>query len=1012
MARPAEYTVIATVLEGRHFLRKPNSKLYVQCRFNEEILTSDPVDHVAAPLFDTELAWDIDSKALSFLKSQRATLKIQIYSISPNNKRDNIGYVVLELRSAGDIEVETWHPLLNAKYSGVDRPEINIAFVVQKKVDEETAFEQDAELSIMSVRSHRSATARQAQRAVEQPASRPRSPKEKEEYTRPLPADHGFQPSKLRREFSVPVELTKAGYYQLGVGTKCWLLQITLAFAEHLNLLADPRQQGCQYHFLFNFLNNVIKTEEFANFDPDEFPAERVSIRIRSSEQDLRTLIEELSTLVIQFCRDDGTVLGFTEISLRSLLSRDAMKVGGGPFPKVDKNCNIFSADQELPMSVKGDIPTLGLSLAVTDHDNDFATDTAAPRSINESATDDHYEQSSFFIEKPPPEQRAQSVPPRPASPPVPALQSRSPSPRRSAQPLTQTHESNHATTKDESIAPWHQYRFSVDLRSVRDFTLKSTNIFLKYAYPAFGTSSPVFSHPPLSVSRNATSHEILLPHSFCAFEFVMAPARLKTYLEAVPLVVEMWARDPFRRDYKLGSATVNLGDVWNMPKFEEEVAVGRSVHDGKKATIQSMDQFVAVIADDDERKRVEKISDLRIVIALEDFGGVSEIERYSETERPPQVHGSEPEPMASILDGLTPTVPPELTTPVGSNHSGSTPMGEAAGYGAPEYKVALELELWRAEEERKFRAHLRARENELLERLASEWKQAQRQRENTIRSRLDSVKELEHKIQSLAEDLENRERAVKAAEIDMQKRQMEMERDMQRAVDEARDASRRVHDEYSHKLQLSQTRIDEAERSREEFVRQNQSLQLQVEKLQKQFAEQPETGIALRTQIADLERHLASSNGKLEKEKNAKKYYKTQWVKALKEIARYKKETEARLLDEVERLRNGHKDSAVGLELLDTIRKELDELKQSQRSNVLVPAGKNGVSPPRPKTPHQHDASARENYENLSPHTLNEVERLARERDSLLSSGVYTREDRLVRELDRRIRELLSNSG
>ena len=94
-------TVLVTVYEGRHFKPLKDSLVYIQCRFNNEILTTDPVSLDKTPIWDTELAWvklvvtaqDIESKVLSFLKSQRTCLKLIVFSIDSANQRNALGHV-------------------------------------------------------------------------------------------------------------------------------------------------------------------------------------------------------------------------------------------------------------------------------------------------------------------------------------------------------------------------------------------------------------------------------------------------------------------------------------------------------------------------------------------------------------------------------------------------------------------------------------------------------------------------------------------------------------------------------------------------------------------------------------------------------------------------------------------------------------------------------------------------------------------------------------------------------
>lgn len=123
-------TVLVTVLQGKYFHAHRSKKLYVTCRFNNEILTSDPVDHHQQPIWDTEFSWALAPKTLSFLRSQRASLKLICYAIE-GSVREVVGYIMLDLRSSG---MNKFFPLLNTKNTSM-RPEIKLHFSVTNQRD-------------------------------------------------------------------------------------------------------------------------------------------------------------------------------------------------------------------------------------------------------------------------------------------------------------------------------------------------------------------------------------------------------------------------------------------------------------------------------------------------------------------------------------------------------------------------------------------------------------------------------------------------------------------------------------------------------------------------------------------------------------------------------------------------------------------------------------------------------------------------------------------------------------
>ena len=99
-----------------------------------------------------------------------------------------------------------------------------------------------------------------------------------------------------------------------------------------------------------------------------------------------------------------------------------------------------------------------------------------------------------------------------------------------------------------------HRYTFSIDLRGLEllgaQFIVQSASgpddepgvqtqiqapffAYLRYQYPFFGSAAPVFTYPPVEVSRvRALQHSTVnLPQSFCSFDFATLPSQLANAL-------------------------------------------------------------------------------------------------------------------------------------------------------------------------------------------------------------------------------------------------------------------------------------------------------------------------------------------------------------------------------------------------------------------------------------------------------------------------------------------------
>ena len=77
-----------------------------EARFDGELLSTDPIDHVENPDFTQELAWELDKKSLQQHRLQRTSIKIQCYAVDTSTTmKEAVGYVVLDLRSAHNKQV-------------------------------------------------------------------------------------------------------------------------------------------------------------------------------------------------------------------------------------------------------------------------------------------------------------------------------------------------------------------------------------------------------------------------------------------------------------------------------------------------------------------------------------------------------------------------------------------------------------------------------------------------------------------------------------------------------------------------------------------------------------------------------------------------------------------------------------------------------------------------------------------------------------------------------------------
>ena len=907
-------------------------------------MATDAVEQAVSPIWDTELAWDVDAKVLGFLRSQRVALKLIVYTIDSLKRRDALGYIMLDLRSASANASggEKWMHLVNTKISGPYKPELKIAFSVVYKGDLAREGVKETIVSTIS-------------KTIESPSS-------------------PIKGAPLIKFFE------QLGYYQIGNGIDMWALWLTIAFAENLAIMTDIQNeesnQASSFYFYYSFLGNDITTRKFQRLSSPDFPAERVSIKLVGAENDIGFFFKDSGKLNVYLCQDTKAI-GFTQVNLSELLSHT------GPLKVVENVYPLLNQEQVIIQSEDGTRPVIGVSMALKKIDQEHQN---LPIHIEETTEAPFLNSEVHDSENP----KTTELP------------------EKNIEMKNQQHLGN----AQNSTVRWHQYRFSIDIRTIRDFKLQSANVYFKYNYAPFGSTSPCITHPTLPVTN--TDYEKIIPNSFYAFEFVMPFERLSTYIEAVPLVIEVWSRDDNAKDTPLGICTINLAPVL--------MQAPRIVKDDKMINVYSLDGFYLVTASGHDDEVSKKVADVRVVLALEDFGLIEE--EYVESH--PHKIASDPEKSDRIsqkasknLDFATQQSEILLPIPVAQPKTSgeANPQKKAENVLHQVFsKNALELELdqFRQEEEKKFREKLHQREGEHLSNLVNECKKKEKERDFVSKKKIDELNELESQFQKLILDLESRERKLDQGEEDLLKRRQDLEREFDRRIDEARDATRRLQEEFKHKIEIEKRKTADVESQRVRISKEREEWESRFRDLDQSFADYKRgLGVTSEAQLRAELNITIQSRAELESRVNnlvqSKKHYKSEWIKAVANLSRLKKEyqveqelAQTKERREIQRLKAQFL-AKEELEVLDSdrqaiqsLRRDLDVLRYTSGDNQKSPSNK-------------LDLDNKSKKENLDPSRVKEIDRLSKERDSLLKSGVYSNDDRLIRELNLRISNLIT---
>nr|XP_033784896.1 centrosomal protein of 120 kDa [Geotrypetes seraphini] len=971
--------IVVSILEGRHFPKRPKHMLVVEAKFDGEHLATDPVDHSDQPEFATELAWELDRKALHQHRLQRTPVKLQCFAIdSVTSAKESLGYIVLDLRTAQEHkQVPKWYPLLSSKYTKF-KPEMQIGVTL------ETDTKPQAD----------------GFKAKEAP---PREGK----------APAGL--SGLDSKNLVPVLNEAEGYHQIGQTGNCrdnFVLSVTVAFATHLEQLISstmklPERQP-EFFFYYSLLENDVTNEPFTNLMNPNFEPERASVKIRSSLEILRIYFAAHPKLQIHLCCGDQS-LGSTEISITGLLKENAEMEQQ---PVVIEGAFILTpphrTKQTLPPLPLDTAPTVGVLVALQ-KEGILNKPSSQLKDETEAESPTKKRVLSPTLKK----SQSPKSRPRSASPALPRYSHSPPTKDESTEgeveslqesdiPVTEKVPKDPAPAPEVGIAACtgsesvseqkitipasaRHFCFSVDLRSIHNPEVGfPVNCILRYSYPFFGSAAPIMTNPPVEVRKNM---EVFLPQSYCAFDFATVPHQLQDTFFRLPLLVEVWHKDKVAKDLLLGVARLQLSHVLTAAKTR---FLGPQ---GDQCWRQTFSERISITAVQGSSNRIAELS---YVITLEDYGLVK-VQEVVVSESSQSLDAGQkrihPLPQASQVKETQPQ--PRETL---------------------EYKAALELEMWKEVQEDLFENQLKRRELAHMQALAEEWKRRDREREALVKKKVAEYSILEEQLQKTLSDLEKRERQLVSAETELKKIKSELQMEHERGLQELQDTMRRVKEDCTHQVEMERSKIKQLEEYKLHLQQQLNDAEQRFKLLEKEFQQHKEQQsskpeIQLQSEINLLTLEKVELERKLESSTKSKLHYKQQWGRALKELARLKQREQenamARLKkqqQELEHMRLRYL-AAEEKEVVKTERQELEEIRNELNKLKQQEEGKKSQDSRELTSGTKESPCARLLNDDLDDY----LTRLIEERDTLLRTGVYTHEDRIISELDRQIREAMA---
>ncbi|XP_068025051.1 centrosomal protein of 120 kDa isoform X1 [Melanerpes formicivorus] len=1009
--------IVVSVLEGRYFPKRPKYMLVVEAKFDGEQLATDPVEHTDQPEFATELAWELDRKALHQHRLQRTPIKLQCFALDPvSSAKENIGYIVLDLRAVQEnTQAPKWYPLLSNKYNKF-KSEIQVGVVL----------ETDSKALVDGFK------AREA------------PPRDGKAFV----LLSGLDPESI-----VPVLNEEEGCHQIGPAEHCrdyFVLSVTIAFATQLEQLIPCTMklpvQRPEFYFYYSLLGNDVTNEPFTDLINPNFEPERASVRIRSTAHVLKMYLCGQAKLQIHLCCGDQS-LGSTEIPLSLLLKKGNVEIDQHPlaiegaFTLVPPN----RAKQKLPQLPLDMAPTVGVSVTLQKEslstqpliptnaptepkqpqENVLSLINGKTEGLKQKSQDvlskaDHssvaegeateseveslkFEEGTKLKKKGLMAESCQEVnkqftevlpgfksQTRAKSPLLSDLQN-STDPNGSvaaSQPIPVHASSSSEPVSSQKIvipAASHHFCFSIDLRSIRGLEVGfPINCILRYSYPFFGSAAPIMTSPPVEVRKNM---EVFLPQSYCAFDFATMPHQLQDTFFRLPLLVELWHKDKTAKDLLLGVARLQLSNVLASEKMR---FLGGN---GEQCWRQTCNETVSVTAAQGSGNRVAELS---YAITLEDYGFVK-IQEVLVSDSSQCVGAGQQRHVARTQPRAPENHPQPRET--------------------LEYKAALELEMWKEMQEDIFESQLKEKEMAHMQALAEEWKKRDREREALVKKKVAEYTVLEEQLQKTLRDLDKRERQLFGAESELQRVKKELQAEHERSLQELQDSVRRAREDCAHHIELERSKVKKVEEDKLRLQQQlyeaenkHKILEKEFQQYKEQQSSKPE--IQLQSEINLLTLEKVELERKLESATKSKLHYKQQWTRALKELARLKQREQENAMahlkkqqQELEHMRLRYlaaEEKELGKtdrQELEDIRNELNRLKQQEEERNQLQNGRDNASG---RVDSLHSKKLNEGMDDY-------LSRLIEERDTLLRTGVYNHEDHIVSELDRQIREAIA---
>ncbi|XP_044729721.1 centrosomal protein of 120 kDa-like, partial [Chrysoperla carnea] len=967
--------IVLEVIEGQQFgfLQNP---VYVLASLNGFILESNSVGPCDNPAFGTNLIWQADKKGLRLMRTGNIPLKVECFTTNQQNCKERIGYLLLNLRAiqilpsgkASQIK-QSWNKLMGVKNEAkAHRPEILLSFYVED--DDKLEAEEPCCENITNIVPPSAINAVSPQRGV---------------------------------PTIVPRLCSEEGLIQIGPEDTCtdiFLLSILIGTAANLDmLLTDSQQQSGDatestgtYSFWYSIFGHFIQTKPFnKNLSEPCTLNEKIVLRLRSSLRVLKIYFTEVSLMFLKLICGTNEI-GYANMELKNLVPTEKLTEFFTLYAinntvTQNQRCYLHTTHGgRTPTDMHGRKPFINMEVKlkyVQPPKDTYNGDTMRDVTLRStSLTGLEPKAVSSCYQEPTPRVLNEGGDYNPTNLTVNAFNKISPKPPGASSSastgnilnpkvnanfphVTQSTDSalkpglvggltlsprTIAETHRDQLEVYHHYGLNIGVKSLTlQNNAKCLNKHIQLIFHHPKAAEVIYStHPAIYVTDFQDSIH-LHDNVKCRINFVSTPEEIGRLLLAWPPKISLCERS-CTNDTKfptlLGETSLDTSLL-----FQEEANVDY--------TANLLEPITKAI-----------VGEIKIAMFIEDYG----VKENKDIVNSDHVLG-----------------PPILDERIA-------------------YKLVEELEDWKERQQEMFKVELKRKEESRLLLLSTEWNVRRAELEAKLSHGVEKCRILASNLSKATE--EQRIRSVKHLEAENKFRKLkeELEQSFGMKHQDLREATRRLDDEYTHKLNVIKNENLELTVKISALERENALLKDTIKKHEAQLDDLRKTSLT-KDQTSTLLQEQRALEEKLEASTKSKAFFKEEWGKAVREIHRMKAEHQKQLQTQI-RL-NKQELSSLGLK--NFLNEEEAELKKDRNVLSQIRSDLQNL-----KMSEQNIQSFNFNDENINYTTsrpdlleMDSEEKIAmliEERDALLRTGSYSEQDPVIIKLNQELQQTINH--